>query len=236
MALTPLHACGLLVCTLSDLIFLPKYINDRSFLRKYYGSFRFRAHIYGMTLFLILGGGAVLSALTGHSSAVILARLMGCALFAVSLPTFALCLRTYGTRNITGPGYAVYTSLLACAGARAVADPTEPARVVEAWLLVHAYAGTRAFVLVLWALRKAGGGEWKMALSHKGAYDLAVLLASTVMLRVTYDVRAVLAFYAVWWAAQAGWIRLQTRGGKLMEDDVHTMKLLYNDKYIMPQS
>lgn len=236
MALSPLHAGGLLVCTLSDLIFLPKYINDRAFLRKYYGSVRFRAHIYGMTLFLLLGGGAVLSGLTGHFSAPLLARLMGSTLFLVSLPTFALCLRTYGTRSITGPGYAVYTCLLAVAGARAVADPHEVARVVEAWLLVHAYAGTRAFVLALWGLRKAGAGEWKNVLSHKGAYDVAVLLASSVMLRVTYDARTVLSFYAVWWAAQRGWVSLQRRQGKLMEDETHTMKLLYNDKYVMPKA
>ena len=101
--------------------------------------------------------------------------------------------------------------------------------IIEAWLLVHAYAGTRFTVLMLWKLRRMDMHGWvKNSLIHKVAYDIATMLARTLMLRITFDTITVLMYCTVWWAARTAWLSVQEDGG----NDAHGLGLYGNERYV----
>ena len=102
--------------------------------------------------------------------------------------TLAMCLKTYGHKKFSTPGYMLFTVIFGASSLSAIVNPC-PRTLFQTWIISHAFALVRILVNLLWYLQtKTNIGQ--RYLSHYFCYDISTYTASTASIFFSYGYKS----------------------------------------------
>jgi len=178
----------ILFCLASDVVLLRKYAKVTSERSKFYGSIRYYGHVYAMKGFVYVGIFGLVCEVLGYKTILwYISKVIGLLAIIATPFTLGMALKAYGDRSVTTSGYMLYTLFYFRSGVMALMDTASSTAWVECWLLAHSYATCRIFTSFFWQLRQALKklNFRPIMFSHKQAYNMALVVASVIVLYVT---------------------------------------------------